>query len=387
MSKHSSHHLLGLAVLLTMTACQSPATRETPSVPGAGAPYPQSRAIEGVSWDFTTVMSRAKGSDLWPCAWARDDNLYCAWGDGGGFDGNDDHIGRVSSGIASIEGGSHGGTLSIVGKNVWGEPPYAQHAATFGGKIDSLISVDGILYANGGFWTEQNDPDPVHKSGLGPVNSLAWSADLGVSWQIAPWSSLVPLGSFLDLGRDNAQALDSYIYLYYVRESDSRHVFLKRVAKDRLLSDPSVPGTYQYLTGVDARGRVRGWSPREADAGPIFFDANNVEGPEVAYDAKLGRFLLTVGHYPSGRMQDASVARLGIFESRHPWGPWATVGYYDNWGAFGSSDQGDYLGVHVPAKWISTDGKILWCVFSGLHELDSFNVVKGTLKMRWWHRI
>jgi hypothetical protein len=340
--------------------------------------------ITGVGWDFNAVSARAIGSDLWPCTWASDDNQYCAWGDGGGFDGNDDRIGRVSTGIARITGAGGGDTLSFAGKNVWGEPPYAEHAATFGGKVGSLISVGGVLYASVGVWTAQNDLDPVHKSGAGPVNTLAWSRDLGARWQLVPWSTPASLGSFLNFGRDNAHALDGYVYLYYVRDGDDRHLFLKRVPKDRLLSDPSVPGTYQYLTGIDARGRALGWSTREADAGAIFFDANHVEGPEVVFDVRLRRFLLTVGHYASGRMQDSSITRVGIFESRHPWGPWATVGYYEDWGGFKPSAGGDYLGLHVPAKWISADGKTLWCIFSGLHELDSFNVVKGTLRTARW---
>jgi hypothetical protein len=104
----------------------------------------------------------------------------------------------------------------------------------------------------------------------------------------------------------------------------------------------------------------------------------------VVFDARLHRFLLTVGHYASGVLEDASITRLGIFESRHPWGPWATVGYYEDWGGFKPSAGGDYLGLRIPAKWMSPDGKTLWCIYSGLHELDSFNVVKGTLKTAWW---
>ena len=347
------------------------------------APYPPSRSITTVSWDFSAITpSRlALGSDLWPCTWARDDNQYCAWGDGGGFDGNDDHIGRVSVGIARVTGtANRDGSLQLAGKNIWGEPPYAEYAATFGGKIGSLISVGGVLYATGAFWTAENSADPVHSSEQGPLHTLAWSADLGKTWQLANWSSASSLGTFINFGRDNAAAWDRYVYLFYCRPSDTQHVYLKRVPQDRLRSDPGTPGLYEYLTGVDARGRAISWSPQEVQAGAIFFDANNVDAPEAVYDSRLHRFILTVGHFTAGRDDASSIGQLGVFESLHPWGPWATVGYYDDWGAFGPSAAGDFLGLHVLAKWMGFDGKTLWCIFSGVHEFDAFTVVKGTLE-------
>ena len=372
-----------IAAAVALAACHAPPLREAAPLASVPAPYPPSRALTAVNWEFAAIThSRlALGSDLWPCTWARDDNQYCAWGDGGGFDGNDDHIGRVSVGIARVTATiSRQGTLQLAGKNIWGEPPYAQYQATFGGKISSLISVGGVLYASGGFWTAQNTADPVHTSEQGPLYSLAWSADLGKTWQLASWSTASNLGTFINFGRDNQAAWDRYVYLYYSRPGDSQHVYLKRVPQDRLRSDPSTPGLYEYLTGVDARGRAQSWSTQETQAGAVFFDANNVDAPEAVYDAKLHRFILTVGHFASGRSDDSSIGQLGVFESVHPWGPWATVGYYDDWGSFGPSAAGDFLGLHVLAKWMGFDGKTLWCIFSGVHEFDAFTVVKGTLK-------
>ena len=101
------------------------------------------------------------------------------------------------------------------------------------------------------------------------------------------------------------------MYLYYCRPLDSQHIYLKRVPQDRLRSDPSTPGLYEYLTGVDAHGRAVSWSTQEAQAGAIFFDANNVDTPEAVYDLKLHRFILTVGHLNSGRNDDSSIGQLG----------------------------------------------------------------------------
>jgi hypothetical protein len=206
------------------------------------------------------------------------------------------------------------------------------------------------------------------------LNTLAWSTDLGKSWHIAPWSLASFLGYFLNLGRDNAGALDDYVYLYYARNGDEHSVYLKRVPKNRLQSDPALPGVYQYFTGIDSRGRPT-WSGSESEADVIFFDANNASGPEVVFDAGLHRYLMTVAH------GDSSIQQLGLFESRHPWGPWATIAYYEDWAAYWPSARGEYLGLHLPPNWISADGKTLWCIFSGVEEFDSFNVIEAKLLM------
>jgi len=383
----SNRHIVAVVVLgaaIALSACRSLVVEKR----AAEAPYPQSRLITSVSWDFS-VMSRTRkalGSDLWPCTWARDDNQYCAWGDGGGFDGNDDNIGRVSLGFARLSGVPVApGDSGYTGKNVWGAPPYAENPATFGGKVLSMLSIDGVLYAIGGFWTTDNAADPAHKGGNGPWYSLAWSSDLGSHWQIAPWSGPSMLGTFLNFGRDYAGAIDSYAYIYYLRAGDRQHVYLKRVAKDHLLTDPSSPGVYQYLSAVDAHGRSASWSDSESQALAIFHDPQHVDLPDVVYDPKLRRYLMTIGHYRSGDDSDASIGQFGIFEAPHPWGPWSTVDYYDDWGRYGRAAAGDFLGIHMPNKWMGFGGRTRWFVFSGLHELDSFNLVEARFKIhRHW---
>jgi hypothetical protein len=366
------------ALAAGLAACKSGSGLES------GAPYPKSRAIPSVTWDFSAAAPRALGSDLWPCTWAADDAMYCAWGDGGGFDGNDDHVGRASLGFARIRGKpAADGSLSFSGKNVWGSLPYAEHPATFGGKVVSLISVDGILYATGSLWTSRDTANPTLKSESGPLRTLIWSADFGASWQLAPWSSPAGLGSFLNFGRDNAGALDDYVYLYFGRDGDRTHLYLKRVLKQELPSDPATPGHYQYWAGPSSRGRIGVWSVRESDAHAVFTDSNGVDTPVAAYDAELHRFLLTVGHDRPGRPGESSMGRLGLFEARKPWGPWATVGYYDDWGSFGAAASGDYLGLVLPTPWMAADGRTLWGIYSGLGRFDAFNVAKATLRTSW----
>jgi hypothetical protein len=368
--------VVAIALTALLTAC---------TTGGIRTPYSQSRLIEAVHWDFSTIVSyrKALGSDLWPCAWAADGNLYCAWGDGGGFDGNDDHVGRVSLGFAQVSGTpSPLGADSFTGKNIWGWPPYAQFAADFGGKVGSMAAVGGVLYAMGGFWTTDNSADPVHASGRGPFNSIAWSVDAARSWSIASWSSPQPLGAFLDAGQDSTTAPAEYLFIYYLRSEDTHHVFLKRVRPGQLTTDPAIGGSHEYFSGAGRRGQQPHWAAREADAIPVFADPNNVQGPSVVFDRGLGRYLLTAGHYASGNDNDSTAGQVGLFEAPHPWGPWRTVGYYSNWGGLNSATLGDFLSLRLPSKWLSADGKTLWAVFSGLNSFDSFNVVRGVLRTR-----
>jgi hypothetical protein len=373
-----------IAAALGACACSHLATDRNRAPAVSPAPYPQSRLITALTWNFSPVAKsrKAHGSDLWPCTWARDGNEYCAWGDGGGFDGDDDNIGRVSLGFARVTGFPRGdGSSGIVGKNVWGAPPYAENPATFGGKIASLISVDGIIYAIGGLWTEANAADPVRTGANGSLVTLVWSYDLGKSWQVAPWSSPALMGTFLNFGRDNAGAIDSFVYIYYRRAEDTTRLYLRRVAKDQLQNDPNTPGVNHYFAGLDPAGRAA-WSDNESEALAIFLDRNNVEYPDVIYVARLNRYLMTLGHYRSGNFRDASMGQFGIFEAAHPWGPWSTVAYYDDWGNYGRGIAGDFLGVHMPLKWVGSGGTTLWFVFSGLHEWDSFNLIQANLRVR-----
>jgi len=380
--KIGSVRCFGALLLLLLSACAPSTLRVATSPARSIPPYPYSRVLAPIDWDFTSLLEQRKahGSDLWPCAWAADDALYCAWGDGGGFDGDDDHIGRVSLGFARIEGTpSQTDPGAVHGKNVWGEPPYADVQATFGGKVGNVVALKGVLYASGGFWTVANTDQPTRKSGRGPLNSLAWSTDSARSWQIAPWSSQSPLGSFIDRGRDSLSAQPDHLYLYYQRTDDDRHLYLQRISSGQLITDPANGGKFEYFTGTTWLLHTPRWSSDEKQAVPIFFDRNHVEGASAVYDAPLNRYLLTTGHYASGNDDDSSAGQVGIFEAPNPWGPWSTLGYYENWGNLQAETAGDYLSLRIPSKWISADGKTVWAVFSGLKSFDSFNLVRGSL--------
>src|SRR4051812_28721654 len=91
-----------LPVLVIGLGCFALTAAETNLAPQT-APCPPGKTFRSIEWHWDTYQTAAPGSDLWPVTWGPDDQLYTAWGDGGGFGGSDSD-GRVSLGFAKIEG-------------------------------------------------------------------------------------------------------------------------------------------------------------------------------------------------------------------------------------------------------------------------------------------
>ncbi len=49
----------------------------------ATSPYPASPVIKGISFDWSTHIRLAQGSDNWPITWAADGHQYTVWGTAG----------------------------------------------------------------------------------------------------------------------------------------------------------------------------------------------------------------------------------------------------------------------------------------------------------------
>jgi len=346
--------------------------------PPPGAPYPPSPVIAGVSFDWATHRRAAPGSDNWPVTWADDDHQYTAWGDGGGFGGTNS-LGRVSLGVARIEGDLEGHR----GVNIWGGNEL-QNPATFPGKSYGILCVDGVLYMWVGMFEPAKDP-------FGDVR-LAVSRDHGASWSFADWAFTkqdgVMLPTICQFGRDYAGARDEYVYHYLIRYRSEEGpddypdkvpwlvvqrpgaVDLARVPGDRILERQA----YEFFAGMGADGeptRTRDLAARQ----PVLEDPNGVGwNLSVSYNAGLGRYLLCTEHTETHR------GKLGLFDASEPWGPWTTVAYEDAWG------EG-----HVPvntffwnfaSKWVSPDGRRFVMTFTGRKENDSWNVIRGDFVLR-----
>ncbi len=366
----------GIAGITFAVACAlgcSGGAQETAASAGSalsGSPYPKSSVITGISWDFAHMTELAIGSDLWPTTWGADGNVWAGWGDGGGFGGSNS-VDRVSIGFGSIAGAPPG----IVGTNVWGNTnagaAKAEHQATFCGKPESMLAVGGVLYAwVGSFYNDSANDNPRCPANPSVSNHhLAWSSNDGASWQEATWSFTDNSGSFvfnsfLNFGQNYAGAKDSYVYLYGYRVGTDAG-YLARVPETAVTTLAS----YEVFTGM-SNGQPT-WSPSytTSQAAPVI-GAGAGGGGVVFYHPATGRYI------------DASfyggVGSLIILDAPEPWGPWTTVEYETNWGGYGTAES---LALTFPTKWISSDGKTLWGVFSwGDPQLgDALHLMKATL--------
>ncbi len=362
-----------LVVLLTATALLGLNVRpaET-SARNSIAPNPPSTILRSITWHWDAYVTAASGSDLWPVTWGPDNHLYAAWGDGGGFGGSDTDA-RVAMGIARIEGDAP----DIRGINVNGGKNFL-HPSSFPkkGKTDGILYVGNTLYATvntqDGKW-----PNVTHV--------LAWSEDQGATWTNADWKFPKGKGKFepakfLNFGKDYSAVptnLSGYIYYCGPASDDTptgrgKSLFLGRVPMAKIRARDSI----EFFAGPDPTGAPT-WKREFNTSQAIFTDSNGVSPGSITYIPGLNRYLLACFHTGPGQ--------LGIFDAPQPWGPWTTVGYYVNWGDMTAAGEG--LSCEFPAKWISSDGLSLWCVFavygdgakSGIKAHDKFNLVKVTL--------
>jgi CubicO group peptidase (beta-lactamase class C family) len=319
---------------------------------------PRSPVIRDVRWAPASDIRRAAdGSDNWPLAWADDDALYSAYGDGNGFRPFLDE--KLSMGFAKITGGP----TDFAGVNLRSLTGETHGDGAKGKKAGGLTCIDGMLY----LWTRN------------AANSqLAWSEDHGVTWGWADWRFTESFGcpAFLDFGRNNAKARDGFAYIYSpdtnTAYETTEHLVLARAPKAALRDRAA----YEFFAGLDLAGQPQ-WTHEVAQQRPVL-QAPRVYRSRVTYNAALRRYLL-VQPVPSkdsrdgtGRIDTRSQGGLAIYDAPEPWGPWTTAYFTGHW------DVGPGDSASFPSKWISSDGKTLYLVFSGG---DSFSVRQATVEV------
>jgi Domain of unknown function (DUF4185)/Secretion system C-terminal sorting domain len=327
------------------------------------SPYPNSDYITGITYNWTTYIRLAPGSDNWPVTWADDDNQYSAWGDGGGFGGTND-IGRVSLGVARIEGTSS----TYTGYNVWGGY-HAENPDTVSGKSRGIICIGGVLF----MWVGPGSlPVEFNES------RLYTSTDHGATWvKNTSWaffkSDSIIMPCFLQFGKNFANARDNYTYIYaprYVNDVSQipGKIDLMRVPKTQIM----IRASYEFFNGFDPSGNPK-WTSDLKLRLPVFEDANGVGGGlgvSVMYNPGLNRYILIVEHGTS------SSGNIGMFEAPEPWGPWKTIAYESKFGNGHVTDSTFYW--NISPKWLSSDGKNFVLIFSGVKSLDSWNTVEAS---------
>lgn len=364
-------------LLLFGASCAEPEDLATTSAAVTTA-YPASAMISGVTWDFAGRTQLAAGSDLWPMTWGSDGNVWTSWGDGGGFSGSN------TNGVVSLGFGKISGTPpAITGTNVWGfSPTYAQNPATFCGKAEAMLSVNGTIYAwvaaayhasRQSFISCPGDPSPNQ-------TRLAVSTDLGAHFTEPGLVITHTLGTifpkrFINFGKDYQGARDGYVYIVGQKITDATtddadgKAYLIRVPS----ASVATLSAWQYMTGLDANG-VPTWGAASA-AQPMWQDPNDFFFEGLTYHPATNRYLLTAM---------ASIQDLALYDAPQPWGPWTTVYATHTWGPSGAPfGMSGTLGISYPEPWMSADGSKIWAAFSsdGTIVKDALNLMSATLTL------
>jgi hypothetical protein len=320
-----------------------------------GAPYPPSALIRTIVWaPPDTIVRRARGSDNWPLAWAADDALYGAYGDGQGFEPFVER--KLSLGLVRITGGP----ADFEGANLRAPTAERLGDGKAGPKASGMLAVSGVLY----MW--------VRNTGNA---QLAWSTDYGRTWTWAGWRFTESFGAptFLQFGRDYAGARDASVYVYSA-DADSAYdpadgMVLARVPADRVRDRAA----YEFFAGVEP-GRAPVWTTSLAGRRRVFEHKGRSYRSGISYNAALKRYLwcqvLPESTDPRGPRYQGG---FGIYEAPEPWGPWTTAFFTDGWHV------GPGETCHLPPKWMSPDGRTIHMVFSGD---DAFSVRRGIIALR-----
>jgi hypothetical protein len=329
-------------------------------------PYPASTVITGVTFNDASIKTLAPGSDNWPMTWAGNGHQYTTWGDGGGFGGNDTD-GRVSLGVARVEGDK----TNYAGYNIAGGMN-SSCPSPFVGKSEGILAIGNVLYLwrNG----DGSDTSSFHFSRLYRSN------DLGCSW-VSTGVEFSKSGgdfpgsdegffspSFLQFGQGYTGTRDSYVYIYAPEILDPSHwgvqkpgkISLMRVDKTLLAQKTS----YQFFSGFDGSGNPT-WTNTIANRQPVWQDAiNGTHRMAASYNPGIRRYFLTT-------MTIDRIGRIAMFDAPTPWGPWTTTLFQQNTSRWGSKT----VIFNFPTKWLSADGKNFVLVFT---KDDRWATIEGT---------
>lgn len=335
-----------------------------------------SSTITAVTFDWPSHLRMAPGSDNWPTTWSNDDNQYAMWGDGDGFGGNGNST-HTSLGVARIKGDSQ----SYQGINVYGgiapACPAAAQDMIQGKSHGAPLSLKGVLYA----WITPGSDASGYQS-----FSLYKSLDKGCHWaklgvSFARTTYGISFGGFVQFGKDNGSAIDSYVYTVATAVSNASDLnIVQRPGSVLLLRVPAasieVQGMYEFFTGlVNAQPT---WSSDVSKAKAVYQDPAGV-GPfaQMSYVPELGRFVYTNQH---GNGSDASGTHslLTMAQASRPWGPWS-VFYRDLFGATQILPNTLFQWNFAP-KWYREGGSSFTLIFTGTGQgtNDSWNTVDGT---------
>lgn len=235
-------------------------------------PYPRSESIKNCEFaSESQIIRMAQGSDNWPITWADDNKQYTAYGDGRGFKPKTDI--KLSLGFANIEGTPP----DIKGNNIRSNSGERVGQGKNGAKASGMLFFDGVLYM-----LTRNTGNA----------QLAWSANYGKNWLWADWKFDVSFGcpTFLNFGKNYANARDDYVYIYSHDESSAYKIadqmVLARVPRDKIKNWRA----YKYFAGFDKKNNPT-WSEDVRKRQAVFINPAKCYRSGISYNAGLQKYI------------------------------------------------------------------------------------------------
>ncbi|NLP84673.1 DUF4185 domain-containing protein [Microbacterium sp. CFH 90308] len=322
-----------------------------------------------------TVWADGDG-DLWPAAWADDDGLYTAAGDGTGFARHGWHdilVGRVD--------GMPQTGLCGVPLAAGDEVAPTWDAPRFNRKPTGMVAVDGDGDGRDELYLAVQDLRCGDEPGIfdeAPIATVVRSADYGRTWA---WPTdpmftdhVFTTVMFLDLGRSNDGS--PWVYAYGI-DGNWRTSFTRIVPDPTALFFARVPAasvqdrsTWEFFTGRDGDGMAR-WTRDIGDRSPVLVDERVMYPEPAPYGGRSGFTAIAQGgvvwNPGLGRYLYSSWSEYTheFFEAPAPWGPWhhllsADYGHFPWQGPRSPlASHGGYAPT-MPSKFVSTDGRDLW---------------------------
>lgn len=356
-----------------------------------------SKLIKGMKYLTEPSFYPNSSGDCWAWTWADDDNIYLFGGDESAIGGGESAIKRKIGLPIKIEGIPPHHKCTALGSYVsaGNYPPKRSYLENtdYYAMASGAISIDGRIYlfvnkclmAFGDELEREEGVDGnlvpgINSPHFNPVSKayLIHSYDHGITFignakdrdpEFFPHKFAWP--TFIKSGRNNEDARDDYVYAtsndgYW---DNGTCCYLGRVPKFRILDRDY----WEFYTGIEGGTPV--WAKDLDKAVPMFSDASpnfprssefgHIGSFEVVYNKGLKRYLMLIWSYSDENgfkcLADPYVhsSEIQIYEAPEPWGSWSLVHNEHNFGPYACYNP------TLPTKWMSSDGKTAWMLYSG----------------------
>lgn len=371
---------------------------------------PRSREIVGLEWigERVPVAEFGVRGDTYPMTWGADDEIYMGTGDpnwfryeGKIYNGNIPQRPELDAWVYQRVSGhvfeKLTGTPEKFGVERIHDFPGQTGWGGSGPKPSGLISVDGVLYYAVqnllGWKPARYETDSQHGSDATILRSAdggrTWTPDLdgmladyykkehtvGVphheAWKTAPelrtqvgnWTPMFPGSwfggpSFVQFGKDNANAVDEYVYAISTDQWDNgTELRLGRVSKDAIMDRSA----WEFAIPQEDGGVE--WTKKLYLSRPVLAIENHISMPEMVYLNEKRKYLLLTWALHENFHASAG-SELTVLEADHPWGPFYLVSYEWMWGR----RAGGHYCPRIPLKWFNQKTLTGAMVYSGNWE-------------------